>query len=144
MADQYNGSVLYIEDEEGDILFMRMAFTKAGLGTWLHTVGDGREAIEYLSGNGPFTDRGLHPVPEVVLLDINLPVFSGFEVLKWMRSRPDYKKLPVIVFTSSSRDEDRKKALALGANDFVEKPNSAFLFAKVVKRVKEEFLGRGD
>ncbi len=135
-----DGTVLYVEDEEGDALFMQRAFAKAGLGAALQTVGDGRAAIDYLAGAGAYADRAQYPVPNVVLLDLNLPVLPGFEVLKWMRSHPGYHATPVVVFTSSSRDEDRVKARELGANEFLEKPNSALLFSSVVQRLREKWL----
>jgi CheY-like chemotaxis protein len=132
--------VLYVEDEEGDTFFMRRAFDKTGLGFALRTVGDGREAIEYLSGQGAYTDRGHHPVPKVVLLDLNLPLLSGFDVLQWMRNRPDYRNTPVVVFSSSAREEDKHKALALGASEFLQKPNSGLLFGDVVEKLRDDFL----
>ena len=132
--------VLYVEDEESDALFMQRAFRKAGLEGALRTVGDGREAINYLSGAGVYEDRGDYPRPKVVLLDLNLPVLSGFDVLQWMRSHLECQSVPVVVFTSSSRDEDRDKARELGADEFVAKPNSALLFNEVVKALRERWL----
>ena len=135
-----NGVVLYVEDEESDAFFMQRAFKRAGLDCVLHIVSDGREAIDYLSGKGTYTDRGQHPIPTVVLLDLNLPLISGFKVLEWMRSQPDFRSLPVVIFSSSSDPEDRSKALKRGANELVEKPRSGILFVNVVKGLQEKFL----
>ncbi len=77
-------TVLYVEDEEGDLFFMQAAFRKAGIGQALRSVGNGREAIDYLAGSGPYADRERHPLPTMVLLDLNLPLISGFEVLEWL------------------------------------------------------------
>jgi CheY-like chemotaxis protein len=142
MGDQRatNGIVLYVEDEESDTLFMQMAFKKAGLGLTLRVVSDGQAALDYLSGAGTYAEREQYPVPKVVLLDLNLPVASGFEVLKWMRGQADYKTTPVVVFTSSSRAEDKQQARELGANEYVEKPTSALLFGDVVQRLRERWL----
>lgn len=136
-----NGTVLYVEDEESDALFMQRAFRKAGLESALRVVGDGQAAMDYLSGAGAYAERGRYPLPRVVLLDLNLPVVSGFEVLKWMRNQPVFKITPVVVFTSSPRAEDRQRARELGADEFVEKPNSALLFGNVVQTLRERWLG---
>ena len=104
-------------------------------------MGTGRAAIDYLSGSGEFGDREKYPVPAVVLLDLNLPQVSGFEVLEWMRNHPDYARLPVVVFSSSTREDDRVKARELGANEFVAKPSSGLEFGEVVEGLKEKWLG---
>ena len=133
------GTILYVEDEESDVFFMRRAFEGEGLERSLQTVGDGQEAISYLSGEGIYGERERYPVPVLVLLDLNLPVVSGFEVLQWMRQGA-CKALPVVVFSSSPRPEDVLKARELGADDYVEKPNSAFRFQEVVRDLKERWL----
>jgi DNA-binding response OmpR family regulator len=66
----------------------------------------------------------------------------GFEVLKWMRQRPDYTNTPVVIFSSSSREEDRVRARALGADEFVEKPNSGLKFGAVVELLRSKWLAR--
>jgi DNA-binding response OmpR family regulator len=132
--------VLYVEDEECDRMFMEVAFQKAGMGEALRTVVDGREAMAYLAGSGAYADRGRHPMPAVVLLDLNLPIVSGFDVLKWMKEHADLAGLPVVIFSSSSRDEDKAKARELGANEYVEKPQSMGKFGDVVHRLREKWL----
>ena len=99
-------------------------------------MGDGRAAINYLSGSGEYGDREKYPVPAVVLLDLNLPHVPGFEVLQWMRNHPDFAKTPVVIFSSSTRKDDRVKARELGANEFVSKPSSGLKFGEVVEGVK--------
>jgi PAS domain S-box-containing protein len=136
-AESKGGTVLYVEDEESDAMFMKMAFASRGMETALHVVGDGRAAIEYLSGTGKYADRTEYPLPSVVLLDLNLPQVPGFEVLKWMRNHPDFARTPVVVFSSSTREDDRVKALELGANEFVGKPSSGMKFREVAEALKE-------
>jgi len=131
------GTVLYVEDEESDATFMRMAFVRQGMESALRVVGDGRAALDYLSGAGKYSDREKYPLPLVVLLDLNLPQVPGFEVLKWMRNHPDFARTPVVVFSSSTREDDREKALELGANEFIGKPSSGMEFGQVVEALKE-------
>jgi CheY-like chemotaxis protein len=129
--------VLYVEDEDSDRFLMRTAFAHEGFGDALRMVNDGRTAVEYLSGG----DLDEQPKPGVVLLDLNLPEMHGFDVLKWIRTHPLHSELPVVVFTSSERGEDRARAKLLGANDFLQKPNSAAGFRRVARMLSELYLG---
>jgi CheY-like chemotaxis protein len=133
-------TVLYVEDEEFDVLFMRKAFKRAGLETNLKVVMDGREAIDYLEGNGDYCNRQEHPLPSLLLLDLMLPGLSGFDVLKWVRERPGLQSLPVVVFSSSCCAKDKARAEQLGANEFVQKPSSAFDFPSVAQQLRERWL----
>jgi CheY-like chemotaxis protein len=135
-----NPTVLYVEDEESDALLMEMAFRSQGLEGSYQTVGNGQAAIDYLTGTGPFAQRERHPLPAVVLLDLNLPEVHGFEVLKWIRAHPDFRQLPVVIFSSSVREDDKMQAKQLQANDFISKPNSPALFRDIVRALKEKWL----
>ncbi len=133
-------SLLYVEDEDNDMLLMRMAFAKEGLEPLFRGVNTGQAAIDYLSGTGPYAQRAQYPVPAALLLDLNLPEVHGFDVLKWIRANPAYATLPVIVFSSSVRQEDRERARLLGANEFIPKPNSPALFRDIVRTLKDRWL----
>src|SRR5512138_1960706 len=134
--------VLYVEDEESDRMLMQFAFRKAGLEPALRVVNDGQAAIDYLSGTGAYGERERYPLPAVVLLDLNLPEVHGFDVLKWIRAHPNHRNLPVVVFTSSARDEDRDHARALGANQFLQKPGLPSLFQEIARTLSEQWLSR--
>ncbi len=134
--------VLYVEDEESDRLLMQFAFRKAGLEGALRMVNHGQAAIDYLSGTGAYGERAEYPLPAVVLLDLHLPEVHGFEVLKWIREQPAHSGLPVVVFTSSAREEDRRQAELLGASGFVQKPVMLGGFQEVARRLNDEWLGR--
>jgi CheY-like chemotaxis protein len=135
-----NGIVLYVEDEESDRFLMRTAFERQGLAAALQMVNDGKMAVDYLSGSGAYADRQAHPTPGVVLLDLNLPEIHGFEVLKWIRAHPLHSTLPVVVFTSSRRDEDRARAKLLGANELLLKPSTPTGFQGVAKMLYDRWL----
>ncbi len=81
------------------------------------------------------------PKPSVVLLDLNLPEIHGFDVLKWIRAHPLHSELPVVVFSSSEREEDRARAKLLGANEFLKKPSSVTGFQGVARRLGESTWG---
>ncbi|HEY9509182.1 MAG TPA: response regulator [Verrucomicrobiae bacterium] len=135
-------TVLYVEDEENDVFFMRHAFQKAGIEHGLASVADGPDALAYLAGKNPYEDRGQFPVPSLILLDLNLPLISGFEVLQWIRDQPQFRETPVVVFSSSGRPEDRDKAEQLGANNYLLKPASGTQFLDIAKELKQSWLAQ--
>ena len=132
--------ILYVEDEEADRFFMERAFAKLNMADSLKMVCDGQAAIDYLEGRCIYQDRDHFPFPALVLLDLNLPMVSGFEVLKWIRQRPACATLPVAVFSSSWRGEDRAVAHGLGANEYFEKPKSGMFFPLIVAGLRDRWL----
>jgi CheY-like chemotaxis protein len=116
-----NATILLAEDREDDIILIQRAFKTGGIPYPLMVVRDGEEAISYLSGIGRYSNRQLYPVPALFLLDLTLPVTDGFEVLRWIRSQPDLKGLPVIVLTASDKIRDVNQAYQLGAHSFLVK-----------------------
>jgi CheY-like chemotaxis protein len=114
-------TILLAEDREDDIILIQRAFRTGGIPYPLMVVRDGEEAISYLSGVGRYSNRELYPEPSLFLLDLTLPVTDGFEVLRWIRSRPDLKDLPVVVLTASDKIRDVNQAYQLGAHSFLVK-----------------------
>ena len=113
--------VLYVEDEEADAFLLKHAFEKIGITEPFQLVTDGEQAIEYLAGRPPYADRDRFPLPCLILLDLNLPRRNGFEVLQWRRDDPVCRLIPVVVFTSSSKPEDVRRAYDLGAAAYLTK-----------------------
>jgi CheY-like chemotaxis protein len=114
--------ILQVEDDKNDVLFLKYAFTSAGITHPLQVASDGPEAIDYLSGTGDFADRARYPLPCLVLLDLKMPGMTGLEVLEWIRAQPRLRMLPVIIFSSSAQQHEIDQAYHLGANSFVVKP----------------------
>lgn len=114
--------ILQVEDDENDIFMLQRVFSKTGIPCPLRAVRDGQEALDYLSGNGQYSDRASFPLPCLVLLDLKLPLRTGFEVLHWIRQHPDFKTLVVVVFSASELEEDVRRAYQEGANSYVVKP----------------------
>lgn len=133
-------TILYVEDEADDVYFMRAAFEREGLPVDFRSAADGALALAYLSGEGAFGDRELHPLPTMMMLDLNLPLRSGFEVLTWLRGRSEFRHLPVVIFSSSGRPEDRARAEALGATEYLLKPSSGMQFTSVARVVAARWL----
>jgi CheY-like chemotaxis protein len=117
--------ILLAEDEESDAYFVNVAFKRAGLRHAITHVVDGQQVIEYLSGEGRFADRKLHPLPHLLLLDLKMPRANGFDVLVWLQEHPKLKNLPVIVLSSSDYPADIERACQLGANDYRLKPSTS-------------------
>ena len=133
-------TVLYVENEENDVLFMRRAFNRVGLEGCLRPVSDARSAMRYLVGEVPYSDRTAHPFPVLLLMDLNLPALSGFELLHWLREQPQLQQLPVVIFSSSARPEDIERAQTLGAHDYLQKPRSGSEFVEVAQRLRDKWL----
>ena len=124
MNSQY--CILLVEDDSNDSLLLQRAFRRANLPHLLRVVADGEQAMAYLTGQDPYTDRDENPFPVLVLLDLKLPRKSGLEVLAWLRQQSELKDLPVVVLTSSRQTSDIDAAYALGANSYMAKPEGNF------------------
>jgi CheY-like chemotaxis protein len=101
---------------------------------------DGQQVIEYLNGEGRYADRTRHPVPNLVLLDLKMPRVTGFDVLTWLRGRPDLKDMPVVVLTSSNYPDDLEAARKLGAADYRLKPSNPQHLVQVALEVDAQWL----
>lgn len=131
--------ILVAEDDENDVFLIKRAFHQAQFENPLQVVSNGEEAIAYLHGDPPFESREKHPMPALVLLDLKMPRKNGFEVLAWIRQRPEFNALPVVVLTSSQESADINRAYALGANSYLVKPASFLSLVDMINRLKEYF-----
>ena len=115
-------TILLVEDNPKNVFLIQRAFRKAEIISPMQVVSDGDAAIDYLSGESPYSDRTAYPLPVLVLLDLKLPRRSGAEVLAWIRQQPEIKRLPVVVLTSSKEYADINHVYDLGANAYIVKP----------------------
>lgn len=111
----------------------------AGINYPIHVVSNGQEAVDFLCGHGKYANRKLFPLPTVALLDIKMPKMSGLEVVDWLRHQEDerLKRLPVIIMSSSSVQEDIDRAYSLGVNAYLVKPNAFEELVEVLKTTTE-------
>ena len=128
-----------VEDEEGDVFFMRQALQKASVLNPLQVVSDGQAAIDYFKGTGKFSNREEFPLPCLVLLDLKLPRVMGLNVLKWIREQPGLSMI-VVIFTSSREEVDIVTAYRLGANGYLVKPHDVSLLTDITKSIKDFWL----
>lgn len=129
--------MLVAEDREEDIEILKIACAKAKVTLPLHFVRNGVEAIEYLNGQGRYVNRRL---PTLLLLDINMPLLNGFEVLQWLRCQPRLRRLLVIVFTSSSLTHDVNRAFDLGANSYLVKPSDMSELEQIARSLQDYWV----
>ncbi len=132
--------ILVAEDDPADAFFFQRAFKRAGIPVTLHFVRDGREAVDYLEGAGGFADRAAHPLPHLLLLDLKMPRLDGFDVLEWIRRRPEWQGLEVIIFSGSDEPRDKKRAQLLGANSYLVKPHSIEEMNHLIGRFKKRWF----
>ncbi len=125
------GPVLVAEDDPNDILFLKRALKKGHISCEVDFVEDGQAVIDYLLRQGSFAENK-HPPPSIIFLDIKMPQMSGLEVLRFIKGHQTFQLIPAIVLTSSSFDQDIRKAYELGANGYLVKPSNPAKFAKKI------------
>jgi CheY-like chemotaxis protein len=113
--------VLAVEDDRNDRTLLRHAFRKGAAHVDLRTAKDAFEAEDYLAGRGLYVDRGAHPPPRLVLVDLKLPLRSGLEFLAWIKDQPPLREIPIIVLSSSQETCDLDGAFKLGARSYLVK-----------------------
>jgi CheY-like chemotaxis protein len=134
-------TILLAEDREDDIILVQRAFEKGGIRNPLFVVRDGQEAIDYLTGVFPFSDRDRFPIPALLLLDLKMPRADGFDVMRWLKTQPGLAPLRVVVLTSSEDVRDVSKAYQLGANSFLVKPLDFHNTVAMVETITDFWLG---
>lgn len=132
--------VLLVEDNEDDVFLATRAFRSSGA-TDVVVVRDGAEALEFLFCQGRYSERHPAVLPQLVLLDINLPVLSGIDVLRRLRADDRTRLLPVVMLSSSLQERDLKESYGAGANSYLQKPVVSYAFEEMVQKVKAYWLG---
>ena len=134
-------AILLVEDSADDALLILRALEKAGAKNAIRVVRDGEAAVDYLAGTGIYANRGMYPMPGLVLLDLNLPKLDGFEVLEWIRDKREFSELKVIVLTTSGNMKDVGRAYSAGANSFLVKPMEFANYLGLGHGIKDFWLG---
>lgn len=130
-----DGVILLVEDNPDDEVLTLRAFRKNNIANEVVVARDGVEALDYLFGTGAHTGRDLSQLPQVVLLDLNLPRLGGLDVLRRIRSEPTTQILPVVVLTSSKEERDIVESYRLGANSYVHKPVDFMEFVEAARQL---------
>ncbi len=123
--------ILLVEDNPMDLDLTLRAFSKKKFSNQVHVARDGEEALAFI----PRWEAG-EALPAVILLDINLPKVNGLEVLRQLKAHERFRRIPVVVLTSSREDKDLKTAYDLGVNSYIEKPVSFNKFMEVAEQIE--------
>src|SRR5712692_6462968 len=135
-------TVLHVDDDLNDTELLRAATRRAEAHFDLQNVEDGEQAMAYLNGVPPYSDRLQHPLPALILLDLKMPRATGFELLKWIRKHPEMGAVPIVVLSGSELHEDIRQAYAFGANSYLIKPLGFEALVNLVKDVKAVWLAQ--
>ncbi len=135
-----NKVILLVEDNPRDEALTMRALKKSNIANEIVITRDGVEALEYLFGTGAYAGRDLTVMPQLILLDLKLPKVDGLEVLRQIRADERTRRLPVVIFTSSSEEEDLINSYNLGANSYVRKPVEFEQFMDATKQLRLYWL----
>ena len=129
--------ILLVEDNEGDILLTLEAFEECKVKSNISVAKNGKEALDFLFKRGTFINA---EKPDLILLDINIPIFNGHEVLKQIKADSQLKKIPVIMLTTSSNKKDLDDAYGNHCNSYVKKPLEMSEFLSAILKIEEFWL----
>jgi len=132
--------ILVADDDPNDVFFLRRAFQKAGVKCQIIDVPNGQEAIYYLQGKPPYNDLAHCPIPQLLLLDLKMPLLSGFDVLEWLQGQPELAEVPAIVLSSSAHEEDVARARGLGARSYHVKPSELANLTQIAHELSAKWL----
>lgn len=130
-----NKPILLVEDNQDDVELTMRAFEKSRISNDVVVAGDGVEGLDYLFGRGKYAERNTDVMPQVILLDLNMPRMDGLEFLRCIRADERTKLLPVVILTTSNEDRDKIESYKLGANSYVRKPVDFQQFIEAVQRL---------
>lgn len=130
-------NILLVEDSEDDIELTLEALADSKLHMEIHVVSDGISAMAFLRRESEYASK---PRPDLILLDLNLPLMGGCEVLKGIRKDPNLTDIPVVILTMSEDEEDILKAYTLHANCYISKPVDFLQFTGIIKQIEGFWL----
>lgn len=131
--NMHSVDILLVEDDPGDVTLTREGLETAKMNINLNVVGDGVEALKYLRREGPYAGASR---PDLILLDLNMPIMDGRETLRHIKSDEDLRTIPVVILTTSESDMDIIKSYNLGANCYISKPIGFESFIDVVHAIE--------
>ena len=126
-------TVLLVEDNASDVELTKRALLKEQIMNEVVVAEDGQEALNYIFGEGEYAGRNVAQQPALVLLDINLPIIDGIEVLRRIRNDPRTHRQVIVILTSSKEEQDIIKSYDLGVNSYIRKPVDFNQFSEAIK-----------
>jgi CheY-like chemotaxis protein len=133
-------TILLVEDDPEDSYLIGEAFTESRIPHKLVTVTDGEELMDYLKRRGQFAEMPAWLHPDLILLDLNMPCKDGREALSEIKADPDLRRIPVVVLTNSSDEDDIMRSYDLGVSGFITKPVSFMGLLNVAQSLSSYWL----
>ena len=130
-----NKIILLVEDNPSDVGLTQRALDKSHIANEMIVVEDGQEALDYLFSGNPLTGSKLNELPALILLDLKLPKVDGLQVLRRIRADDRTRRLPVVILTTSSEEDDIAQSYDLGANSYIRKPVDFIQFVEAVQKL---------
>ena len=127
--------VLLVDDDHSDLALMGMAIERSQRDIWLQTASDAQRAIDYLAGRDVYADRGMHPLPDLVILDLDMPLSGGFDFLDWRRASAASASIPVAILSGWAYPGAIQTALSMGAVASFAKPAQFEDWTSLVEQV---------
>ncbi|MFC1716484.1 response regulator [Candidatus Poribacteria bacterium] len=127
--------ILLVEDNPDHAMLTKRVLEDHKVANSVYVVADGADALDYMYHRGKYNNGNGAPRPGLILLDVKLPKVDGFEVLKQLKNDPEHSSIPVVMLTTSARDEEVTRGYAEGANSYVTKPVRFDEFAERVKNI---------
>jgi chemotaxis family two-component system response regulator Rcp1 len=132
--------MLMVEDNRGDVVLVREAMTKLGLDHRMHEVRDGVEAIKFLKKEHPYEEA---PRPDLIVLDLKLPLKNGREVLEEVEPNPDWRGIPIVLLSSSRTELEMARSIKLPAQSYMVKPSTFGGYVELVRSINVFFQKTG-
>ena len=133
-------TMLLAEDDHDDRYLISEALDESGVESQLFIVENGEDLLDYLKNRGKYTDTEKYPRPGVILLDLNMPLMDGREALAEIKKDPDLRRIPIVVLTTSQKEEDIQDTYEMGITGFITKPMTFSGLVDVMKSVGNYWL----
>jgi CheY-like chemotaxis protein len=140
MADRELATILLVEDEPADATLMGRAFERAKVLNPIVHIKNGDDALAYLAGVAKYVNRIEYPLPALILLDLKMPGMTGLQLLQWMRTNRDVRRIPVVVLTGDDSPATVSAAYELGANSYLVKPGNPNEIARLVDTIQRYWI----
>ena len=132
MEDPRHVTILLVEDDPGHAVLIEKNLRRANIANSIITLGDGQKAVDFLFKEGGYRG-GDHPTPLLILLDLNLPVLDGYQVLKAIKGDERTKRIPVVILTTTDNPHEVARCYELGCNVYITKPVEYAQFSDAIR-----------
>ena len=139
-----NRTILLVEDNHDDVVLTVRALQKNNLGNDVYVVWDGLEALDFLYGRNAYAERNPQELPQLILLDLDLPKMNGLELLRRLREDERTRLLPVVVLSTSDEEQDVVLSYTCGANSYIQKSLDYKKFVETIRQLGIYWLKLND